>query len=240
MDNHVYSPFIQCFPVDLVITRYPEILSVVPRILWAYCLAVLCHLNTPTDNSRTYRVSAHPQLIQVFHKSVQNTIRSSENPQEPFCSWNSCLLALWLILSLVILLASLVIIILSPLIQFVANARNPQSYPRIHSSGSDDILNVSWISTYQIAIDCTPKPTQLIHPWSERCFWPPDLEIIILLHLNFELVSCFYNQISWHSSSSGWVPMLTSDPLWTIGSFVGFYPTVSFILNNLVSLSMSI
>ena len=139
MDNHVYSPFIQCFPVDHVITRYPEILSVVPRILWAYCLAVLCHLNTPTDNSRTYRVSGHPQLIQVFHKSVQNTIRSSENPQEPFCSWNSCLLALWLILSLVILLASLVIIILSPLIQFVANARNPQSYPRIHPSGSDVI-----------------------------------------------------------------------------------------------------
>ena len=67
-------------------------------------------------------------------------------------------------ISLVILLASLVIIILSPLIQFVANARNPQSDPRIHPSGSDVILNVSWISTYQIAIDCTPKPTQLIHP----------------------------------------------------------------------------
>ena len=67
-------------------------------------------------------------------------------------------------ISLVILLASLVIIILSPLIQFVANARNPQSYPRIHASGSDVILNVSWISTYQITIDCTPKPTQLIHP----------------------------------------------------------------------------
>ena len=67
-------------------------------------------------------------------------------------------------ISLVILLASLVIIILSPLIQFVANARNPQSDPRIHPSGSDVILNVSWISTNQIAIDCTPKPTQLIHP----------------------------------------------------------------------------
>ena len=65
---------------------------------------------------------------------------------------------------LVILLASLVITILSLLIQFVANAHNPQSYPRIHPSGSDVILNVSWISTYQIAIDCTPKPTQLIHP----------------------------------------------------------------------------
>ena len=50
MDNHVYSPFIQSFPVDLVITRYPEILFAAPRILWAYCLAVPCHLNTPTDN----------------------------------------------------------------------------------------------------------------------------------------------------------------------------------------------
>ena len=65
---------------------------------------------------------------------------------------------------LVILMASLVIIILSLLIQFVANARKPQSYSRIHSSGSDVILNVSWISTYQIAIDCTPKPIQLTHP----------------------------------------------------------------------------
>ena len=67
-------------------------------------------------------------------------------------------------ISLVILLASLVIIILSPLIQFVANARNPQSDPRIHPSGSDVILNMSWISTNQIAIDCTPKAIQLIHP----------------------------------------------------------------------------
>ena len=164
MDNHVYSPFIQCFPVDLVITRYLKILFVAPRILWAYCLAILCHLNNPTDNSRTYRVSAHPQLIQVFHKSVQNIIRSSENLQEPFCSWNSCLLALWLVLSLAILLASLVIIILSPLIQFVVNARNPQSDPRIHPSGSDVILNMSWFLTNQIAVDCTPKAIQLIHP----------------------------------------------------------------------------
>ena len=67
-------------------------------------------------------------------------------------------------ISLEILLAPFVIIILSPLIQFVANARNPQSYPRIHSSGSDVMLNVSWISTNQIVIDCTPKAIQLIHP----------------------------------------------------------------------------
>ena len=67
-------------------------------------------------------------------------------------------------ISLAIILASLVIIILSPLIQYVANARNPQSVSRIHPSGSDVILNMSWISTNQIAIDCTPKVIQLIHP----------------------------------------------------------------------------
>ena len=67
-------------------------------------------------------------------------------------------------ISLVILMAYLVIIILSLLIQYVANARNPQSDPRIHPSGSDVILNMSWISTNQIAIDCTPKAIQLIHP----------------------------------------------------------------------------
>ncbi len=67
-------------------------------------------------------------------------------------------------ISLVILLASLVIIILSPLIQNVTNARDPQSNPRIHPSGSDIILKMSWISTNQIAIDCTPKAIQLIRP----------------------------------------------------------------------------
>ena len=67
-------------------------------------------------------------------------------------------------ISLAIILASLVIIILSPLIQNVANARNPQSDPRIHPFGSDVILSMSWISTNQIVVDFTPKPTQLIHP----------------------------------------------------------------------------
>ena len=67
-------------------------------------------------------------------------------------------------ISLEILLAPFVITFLCPLIQYVANARNPQSDPRIHPSGSDVILNMGWISTNQIAIDCTPKPTQLIHP----------------------------------------------------------------------------
>ena len=67
-------------------------------------------------------------------------------------------------ISLIIILASLVITILSPLIQNVANGRNPQPDPRIHPSSSDVILNMSWISTNQIVIDCTPKAIQLTHP----------------------------------------------------------------------------
>ena len=46
-------------------------------------------------------------------------------------------------------------IILGPLIQYVANVRNPQSDPRIHPSGSGVILNMSWISTNPIVVDCT-------------------------------------------------------------------------------------
>ena len=68
-------------------------------------------------------------------------------------------------ISIVILLAAFVTIILSPLIQYIANAQNPQADPSIHPSDSDVILNWSWISTNRIVVDCTPKkPTQLIHP----------------------------------------------------------------------------
>ena len=45
-----------------------------------------------------------------------------------------------------------------------ANARNHQLILLNYLSGSDVILNVSWISTNQIAVDCTPKVIQLIHP----------------------------------------------------------------------------
>ena len=67
-------------------------------------------------------------------------------------------------ISIVILLAAFDTFILSPLIQYVANAHNPQSDPRIHPFGLDVILNMSWISTNQIAFDFTPKAIQLIHP----------------------------------------------------------------------------
>ena len=83
MDNYLQLLFLHSSPVGLVITRYLETLVVVSIILWAYRLAVPCHLNTPMDNSRTYRVSAHPPVVHVFHKSLRNNIRSSENPLGP-------------------------------------------------------------------------------------------------------------------------------------------------------------
>ena len=84
MDNYLHLPFIRSSPIDLVITRYPEVFSIVPRILCAYCLAVLCHMNTPSNKSSHLSSIRSSLVVDVFHKSLQNTIRSSENPQEPF------------------------------------------------------------------------------------------------------------------------------------------------------------
>ena len=119
MDNHVYSPFIQCSPDDLVITRYPEILSIDPRISCAYCLAIPCHLNTPMDNSRTCRVSAYPQLFMCFTKAFKIIF------DLPKILWSLWLLKFLLAcimvnpISLVVLMTFLVIIILSLLTQYV-------------------------------------------------------------------------------------------------------------------------
>ena len=119
MDNQVHLPFIQSFPVDLVITRYPEILSNVLRILGAYCLAVLCHMNTPTDNSCTYWVSIHPQLFMCFTEVFEILF---DLPK----ILRSLLLLKFLLacimvnpISLVVILTFLVIIILSLLAQYV-------------------------------------------------------------------------------------------------------------------------
>ena len=59
------------------------------------------------------------------------------------------------------------------------------------------------------------------------CFWSFDLEIIIPLHVSFELASCFYNPMPSHCFFL-WLCADTHPR-----SFVGFYPTMSFIFNNL-------
>ena len=70
MDKYIHLPFLLLFLVDLVITRYPKILSIVPRIFCAYCLAVLCHMNTPMDNSSHLPSIRSSPVVQVFHKSL--------------------------------------------------------------------------------------------------------------------------------------------------------------------------
>ena len=173
MDNYLQLLFLHSSPVGLVITRYLETLVVVSIILWAYRLAVLCHLNTPMDNSRTYRVSAHSPLFMCFAKDFKI---SFDHPKIP-----SSLLLLkfslaWIMvnpISFLILLASLVFIILSPLIQYVEDARIPQSNPRIHPAGSDVIW--IWAGSWPInaLIICASNSIELIHFRSERLLLIP-------------------------------------------------------------------
>ena len=119
MDKYIHLTFLLLFPVDLVITRYPEILSIDPRISCAYCLAIPCHLNTPMDNSRTCRVSAYPQLFMCFTKVFEILF------DLPKILWSLWLLKFLLAcimvnpISLVVLMTFLVIIILSLLTQYV-------------------------------------------------------------------------------------------------------------------------
>ena len=119
MDNYLHLPFIRSSPIDLVITRYPEVFSIVPRILCAYCLAVLYHMNTLQINPRTCRVSAHPQLFMCFTKVFKILF------DLPKILWSLWLLKFLLAcimvnpISLVVLMTFLVIIILSLLTQYV-------------------------------------------------------------------------------------------------------------------------
>ena len=50
----------------LLLQDTPKILSIVPRILCAYCLAVLCHMNTPSNKS--------PHLSSIRSSPVDSSI----------------------------------------------------------------------------------------------------------------------------------------------------------------------
>ena len=125
MDNNIHLLFIQLLWVSLVITRYIELLSGFLRIPCTTALQFFSTWIPLRIISRTYQVSAHPQWIHVFHKSLRNTIRSPK-------TLNNLLLLKFLLACIMInlispinLFASLVIISLSPLNQYVANARIP-------------------------------------------------------------------------------------------------------------------
>ena len=97
MDKYIHLPFLLLFPVGLLITRYPEILSIVPRIFCAYCLAVPCHLNTPTDNFSPLSSIHSSPVVHVFHNGLRNTIQSSKKILSSLLLYNTCLLALWML-----------------------------------------------------------------------------------------------------------------------------------------------
>ena len=130
-------------PLILLLQDTPEIISIVLRILCAYCPVVLCQMNTLRINPRTCRVSTHPQLFMCFTEVFKI-------PFDLLKILKSLLLLKFLLtcimvntISLVNLLSSFFIIILSLLIQYIVNAHNPRSNDRIHPSGSDIILNMS-------------------------------------------------------------------------------------------------
>ena len=67
MDKYIHQSSLLLFLAGLVNARYPEILSIVPRILCAYRLAVLCRLNVPMDKfSHLPSIRSSP-VVYVFH-----------------------------------------------------------------------------------------------------------------------------------------------------------------------------
>ena len=165
MDNYLHLPFIRSSPIDLVITRYPEILPIDPRMSCAYCLAIPCHLNTPMDNSRACRVSAHPQLFLCFTKVFKIIF------DLPKILWSLWLLKFLLAcimvnpISLVVLLTFLVIIIFESVDSICL---------RIHAIIFDPYkllfrlschsFNWNWFPANPIVVDCTIRLFNLSIP----------------------------------------------------------------------------
>ena len=137
MDNYLHLPFLRSFPIGLVITRYPEKLVVVSIIPWAYCLAVLVTWIPLRLILAFIEYPLIPQLFMCYTKVF------GIPPDIPKILSN---LLLWNFLfafimnnpiSIEILLTFLVIIILSLLTQYVANASNHQLILLNYLSSSD-------------------------------------------------------------------------------------------------------
>ena len=165
MESYIHSSSITSFPVDLVITRYlGNSLYCSENTL---CLLPCSSLSTYTPLriiSRTYRVSAHPQLFVCFTKFFKIIF---ELPK----ILSSLLILKFLLacimvnpISLVILLASFVTIILNLLILYVCECMQSSVDPDKLPFRLRRLSNMSWFSANQIAIDCTPKSIQLLHP----------------------------------------------------------------------------
>jgi hypothetical protein len=93
MDNYTSLSFVPSFPVALVITRYLEILSDIPGILYAYCLAA--SFRTANNYSHLPGIRSFP-VVHVFRKILHNAIRSSKILYN-LLLLKSCMFAFWLI-----------------------------------------------------------------------------------------------------------------------------------------------
>ena len=71
---HTIIPHWSCY------YKIPWSFFTVPKILCAYCLAVLCHMNTPSNKSSHLSSIRSSPVVHVFYKSLPNAIRSSEYP----------------------------------------------------------------------------------------------------------------------------------------------------------------
>ena len=120
MGNYLHLPFIRSSPIDLVITRYPEVFSIDPRILCAYCLAVPYYMNTPFKS--ILALIEYPLIPQLFMCYTKVFELPPDIPKilSNLLLWNF-LFAFIMInpISIEILLTFLVIIILSLLTQYV-------------------------------------------------------------------------------------------------------------------------
>ena len=177
----------------------PEILSVVPRTPSAIALKFFATWIPLRIIPLNYRRFSIPSCLSVSQKSSKSysIFRKS---LAAYCSWNSCLLALWLNpISIVILLASFVIIIwvcwfnmlrmlaiLSRIIEFILPAWTSFDQELFLDQSNCRQLYPYGYSTY-LSFD------------QRVCFWSSIFEIMISLHLSIELFRCFYNAKPLHS-----------------------------------------
>ena len=140
MDKYIHLTFILSSPVALVITRCPEILFDIPRILTLTALQFLAAWIPLRIITRACRVSAHPQLFMCFTRVFKIIF------DLPKILWSLWLLKFLLAcimvnpISLVVLMTFLVIIILSLLTQYVCEYPQSSLILINYLSGWDAIL----------------------------------------------------------------------------------------------------
>ena len=222
MDICMHLPFSWSFLVALVVTRCLEIFSIVLRILWVYCLAVLFLVKTLTViSSHLSRIHAS-QLFMCLTKFFWILFDLSKI----LCSM---LLLKFLPACIMVNSIWLVVFINIPCLSHFEPIDSMCAYAHSHQVILFKIIFPAqasfrtWVGSWHF------KPLLIVQLSvfnlsildQSACFWSFVLETIISFYLSFILIRWFLNMIPLHSSSSKWVPILTSAPLWITRSIVG-------------------